>query len=99
MQGEGVVVNDKCSDEGVYIVDLEGEGVGAAAAHLVVSMFLHRSEGGVELERVMDIVEGVGVGAGSAHLVVVYGVVGSEGVGVGVMMVGVVILVSVWVGL
>ena len=35
------MVNDKCSDEGVYIVDLEGEGVGAAAAHLVVSMFLH----------------------------------------------------------
>ena len=62
MRGEGVVVNDRCSDEGVCIVDLEGEGVGAAAAHLVVSMFLHRSEGGVELERVMDIVEGVGVG-------------------------------------
>ena len=34
-------------------MDLEGEGVGAAAAHLVVSMILYGSKGGVGGETVL----------------------------------------------
>ena len=62
------MIRERCSDEGVGIVDLVGEGVGASAAHFS-SLVLCGLKGVVRWERVIDIVEGVGGGEGSSHVV------------------------------